>query len=402
MGLFFNWRRTKAADATTAEHEVMHARQTYPFYIKAPMVVIGIYLFFYILFLLQDILVPFAFAGLIAILLNPVYNRLQKWRVNKILAISLTILLAILVVAMVLLFLSSQIVQFGDMLPQLKAKTLSLLHEVQTWLSSRFGISTQKQMNMLNEAMNSSKAYIGSTLNTVFGMLSFFVLIPLYVFLLLFYKPLILNFIFEVFREDNQEQVAEILQETKSAVQSYVVGLMIEMSIVAVLNSVALLILGVKYAVLLGVIGAILNVVPYIGGVIAILLPVLMSFVTKDGFTTPILIVVSYTVIQFLDNNVIVPRVVSSKVSVNALISVLVVLLGGTLWGVSGMFLSIPFVAVLKIICDRIEELKPWGKLLGDKMPARPPRLVVNPEETDDTPEGRAALQQEQEEKRES
>jgi predicted PurR-regulated permease PerM len=397
MGLFFNWRRNKAADATS-EQEVVHARQTYPFYIKAPMVVIGIYLFFYILFLLQDILVPFAFAGLIAILLNPVYNRLQKWKINKIVAISLTILLAVLVVAIVLLFLSSQIVQFGDMIPQLKAKTLSLLHEVQTWLSERFGISTQKQINMLNEAMNSSKAYIGSTLNTVFGMLSFFVLIPLYIFLLLFYKPLILNFVFEVFKEDSQEQVAEILQETKSAVQSYVVGLMIEMSIIAVLNSAALLILGVKYAVLLGVIGAILNVVPYIGGVIAILLPVLMSFVTKDGFTTPILIVVSYTVIQFLDNNVIVPRVVSSKVSVNALISVLVVLLGGTLWGVSGMFLSIPFVAVLKIIFDRIEELKPWGKLLGDKMPAHPPRLVVNPEETDDTAEGRAALQQEDEE----
>ncbi len=397
MGLFFNWRRNKATD-TTAEHEVMHARQTYPFYIKAPMVIIGIYLFFYILFLLKDIIVPFAFAGLIAILLNPVYNRLQKWKINKIVAISLTILLAVLVVAIVLLFLSSQIVQFGDMMPQLKAKTLSLLHDVQVWLSDRFGISTQKQINMLNEAMNGSKAYIGSTLNTVFGMLSFFVLIPLYVFLLLFYKPLILNFVFEVFKEDSQEQVAEILQETKSAVQSYVVGLMIEMSIVAVLNSVALLILGVKYAILLGVIGAILNVVPYIGGVIAILLPVLMSFVTKDGFTTPVLIVVAYTVIQFLDNNVIVPRVVSSKVSVNALISVLVVLLGGTLWGVSGMFLSIPFVAVLKIIFDRIEELKPWGKLLGDKMPARPPRLVVNPEETDDTPEGRAALRAEEEE----
>ena len=398
MGLFFNWRRNKETDATAAGQEVMHARQTYPFYIKAPMIVIGIYLFFYILFLLRDILVPFAFAGLIAILLNPVYNRLQKWKVNKILAISLTILLAVMVIAIVLLFLSSQIVQFGDMLPQLKAKTLSLLHEVQVWLSDRFGISTQKQINMLNEAMNGSKAYIGSTLNTVFGMLSFFVLIPLYVFLLLFYKPLILNFIFEVFKEDSQEQVAEILQETKSAVQSYVVGLMIEMSIIAVLNSVALLILGVKYAVLLGVIGAILNVVPYIGGVIAILLPVLMSFVTKDGFTTPVLIVVAYTVIQFLDNNVIVPRVVSSKVSVNALISVLVVLLGGTLWGVSGMFLSIPFVAVLKIICDRIEELKPWGKLLGDKMPLHPSRLVVNPEETDDTAEGRAAQQQEQEE----
>lgn len=387
MGLFFNWNRNNTGE--TGGQEMVSARQTYPFYIKAPMVIIGIYLFFYILFLLQDIIVPFAFAGLIAILLNPVYNRFQKWKMNKILAIILTILIAVIVLAAVMLFLSSQIAQFGEMIPQLKAKSMSLLHELQAWLSARFGISTQKQMSMVNEAMNNSKAYVGQTLNTVFGMLSFFVLIPLYVFLLLFYKPLILNFIFEVFDEDNSHQVAEILQETKSAVQSYIVGLMIETSIIAVLNSAALLILGVKYAILLGVIGAILNLIPYIGGVIAIALPVLMSIITKDGFTTPLLIVGAYTVIQFADNNIIVPRVVSSKVSVNALISILVVLLGGTLWGVSGMFLSIPFVAVLKIIFDRIDELKPWGKLLGDKMPVNPPRPVVNKEEAEDTPENR-------------
>lgn len=380
MGLFFS-RKKRRNVAGEEEQQVIRAHQTYPFYIKAPMVIIGIYLFFYIMFLLQDILVPFAFAGLIAILLNPLYNKFQHWKINKIVAISLTILIAILVLAGILFFLSSQIVQFGEMIPQLKEKTVSLLDDVQRWLSGTFNISIEKQMKMVNDAINGSKAYLGQTLNTVFGILSFFVLIPLYVFLLLFYKPLILNFIFEIFEEDNEEQVAEILQETKSAVQSYIVGLMIEASIIAVLNSAALLILGVKYAILIGVIGAILNLIPYIGGVVAILLPVLISFVTKDGYTTPILIIAAYTVIQFLDNNVIVPRVVSSKVSVNALISILVVLLGGTLWGFSGMFLSIPFVAVLKIIFDHIEELKPWGKLLGDKMPVNVPRLVVNKEE---------------------
>lgn len=394
MGIFFNWKRNK--DNTPDEGGLMSAKHTYPFYIKAPMVIIGIYLFFYILFLLQDIIVPFAFAGLIAVLLNPLYNKLQQWRVNKIVAICITILVAILVLGAVLFFLSAQIAQFGEMIPQLKAKSMSLLHQAQSWLSSSFGISTEKQMTMVNEAMNNSKAYLGATINTVFGMLGVFVLIPLYVFLLLYYKPLILNFIFEVFEEDNSDQVAEILQETKSAVQSYIVGLMIETSIIAVMNSAALLILGVKYAILLGVIGAILNLIPYIGGVVAILLPVLMSFVTKDGFTTPLLIVGAYTLIQFVDNNIIVPRVVSSKVSVNALISIIVVLLGGTLWGVSGMFLSIPFVAVLKIIFDRIDELKPWGKLLGDKMPAHPNRSVVNAAEAGDTDAGDKEQEKEQ------
>jgi predicted PurR-regulated permease PerM len=161
------------------------------------------------------------------------------------------------------------------------------------------------------------------------------------------------------------------LAKTKGAVQSYVSGLLIETLLVAVLNSVALLILGVDYAIMLGAIGALLNLVPYIGGIIAIALPVLMALITKDGYTTPLLIVGAYSVIQFIDNNLIVPKVVSSKVSVNALVSIVIVLLGNALWGVSGMFLSIPFIGVLKIIFDQIDELNPWGKLLGTKMPTK-------------------------------
>jgi predicted PurR-regulated permease PerM len=381
---FFSFMKQNSKHDGQAKISVQR-QKIYPFYIKAPLVLIGLYLLFYILFLLQDIFVPFSFAGLVAILLNPIYNRFEKWRFPKIIAICLTLLIAIIVLAGILLFLSTQIIQFGDMLPVLKQKSIGLLGDAQQWVSHKFNIPLDKQMKMINQALNNSKAYLGQTINTVFGIVSYFVLIPLYVFLLLFYKPLLLNFIFEVFREDNKSQVAEILQETKSAVQSYIVGLMIEAVIIAILNSVALLILGIKYAILIGVIGAILNVIPYIGGVIAIAIPVLISFVTKnDGLTTPLLIVGSYTVIQFVDNNIIVPRVVSSKVSVNALISIIIVLLGGTLWGFGGMFLSIPFIAVLKIIFDRVDELKPWGKLLGEKMPEHVPIQVVMPEEQGD------------------
>ena len=143
------------------------------------------------------------------------------------------------------------------------------------------------------------------------------------------------------------------------------------MLIVAAMNSTALLLLGVKYAVLIGCIGAILNLIPYLGGIIAIALPVLMATVTKDGYSTQLGVIGAYIVIQFIDNNVLVPRIVSSKVQINALMSIIVVLLGNQLWGLSGMFLSIPFIAVLKIIFDRIDDLKPWGKLLGDNVPTR-------------------------------
>jgi predicted PurR-regulated permease PerM len=248
-----------------------------------------------------------------------------------------------------------------------------IIGELQQWLRNDFGVTTQKQVQFFREALNGGKALLGRTLGSALGTLGLMLLVPVYVFLILFYKSLILCFLYDVFADEYSEKVRDVLNQTKTAIQSYMVGLLLEAVIVAVLNSTALLILGVDYAILLGVIGAILNMLPYIGGLIAIALPVLIATATTDGFSTQLGIIIAYVIIQFIDNNILVPRIVSSKVQINALFSILVVLLGGALWGIAGMFLSIPIVAIIKIVFDRIDELKPWGKLLGDEVPTRHP-----------------------------
>ena len=343
----------------------------YPYYIKATVTLFGVMLFVYCLYAMQDIIVPLAFAAVVAILLNPLCNRLQKRKVPRILAIIITLLLAFIFIGTIMYFLSSQIARFSDSFPMLKEKYHSIQGQIVHWLQNTYGISIQKQTEMLNQGLEKGKAFLGQTVTTLLGTIGFLFLIPVYVFLFLFYKPLILNFLYEVFAEENSKQVSDILNQTKSSIQSYMVGLLLEALVVAVLNSTALLILGVKYAILIGVIGALLNMIPYLGGLIAIALPVLMATVTKDGYTTQLGVIGAYIFIQFIDNNILVPRIVSSKVQINALISIVAVLLGGSLWGVSGMFLCIPFVAILKIIFDRIDGLKPWGKLLGDEVPTR-------------------------------
>lgn len=348
----------------------MQTRQ-YPFYLKSTLVLFGIVLLTYCLINLRDILVPIAFAVVFSILLNPLTNRFRKMGMSHVFSIIISMLIAIVIVGGILYFLSSQIIGFGDNLPVIKSKFASILHQLQQWLQVKFGLSITKQVQLLNEAMNNSKAIVGQTVGTAIGTLGVVFLLPVYIFLLLFYKTLILNFLYEVFSEENTKQVGDILTQTKTAIQSYMVGLLIEALIVAILNSAALMILGVDYAILIGVIGAILNMIPYIGGIIAILIPILMATITKDGFSTQIGVIIAYAVIQFIDNNILVPRIVSSKVQINALFSILVVLLGNGLWGVPGMFLSIPAIAILKIIFDRIDDLKPWGKLLGDEVPTR-------------------------------
>jgi predicted PurR-regulated permease PerM len=343
----------------------------YPFYLKSTVIMFGLILLVYIFSQLADVFVPIAYSLFIAILLNPLSNWLEIKRVPKALAISITLLLASIVIAGLFYFLSTQIIQFADSLPVLKQKFAAISVDAKDWVATTFGYSIQKQNQLIKEAMDNSHSLLGSTLGSVIGVFGLILIIPVYVFLILYYKTLLLNFFYEVFSEENSKRVADVLHETKAAIQSYIIGLLIEMIIVAALNSMALILLGVKYGILIGVIGAILNLVPYLGGIIAIALPVLMATVTKDGYTTQLGVIVAYLVIQFIDNNILVPRIVSSKVQINALISIIVVLLGNMLWGLSGMFLSIPFIAVLKIIFDRIDGLKPWGKLLGDTVPTR-------------------------------
>jgi len=340
----------------------------YPFYFKSTIILLGIVLLVSILSGLRDIMVPLAFAMLLSILLNPLCEWFRRRKIPHSLAILLSMLIALIIIGSILYFISAQMASFGDEMPLLKKRSIELFFNFQRWVKNSMGINMQKQQQMLDEAAAALKTLAGHTLGTVIGSLSIIALLPVYTFLFLYYKKLILNFLFEVFEEENSAEVREVLHQTKGAVQNYMIGLLIEGFIVATLNSIALLLLGVKYAILLGVLGAIVNVLPYIGGILAILFPVIIATITNDGIHTQLGIVISYIVIQFIDNHFLIPVIVSSRVRINALISIVVVLLGAALWGLSGMFLSIPFTGVMKILFDRIPELKPWGNLLGTEI----------------------------------
>ena len=343
--------------------------KSYPFYIKSTVILFGLVLLTYIFYYLSDILIPLAFSLMLAILLNPLSVRLEKWRMPRALSIAISLLAAFIIFGSIGYFLFSQMINFSDEIPVLQKKLHELLGQVKQWLDNQMGMNVKKQNEFLQDVQANAKPLVGRTVGTVLGVFAMIFLIPVYTFLFMFYKTLLLNFFYESFDDNHSKEVGLILRQTKGAVQSFMLGLLLEALVVAILNSTALLLLGVKYAILLGVLGALLNILPYIGGLIAILLPVLIATVTKDGYNTQIGIVIAYLVIQFIDNNFLVPYLVSSKVKINALVSIVVVLLGGALWGIPGMFLSIPFIGVLKIVFDRVPELKSWGKLLGDEVP---------------------------------
>ncbi len=151
-------------------------------------------------------------------------------------------------------------------------------------------------------------------------------------------------------------------------IQNYLVGLSIEAVIVAVLNGIGLIALGIPYAILLAILSALLNVVPYIGILFASALTILIALAMKSA-TAALSVFILFLVVQFIDNQFVLPKIVAGRVSVNPLISIMVVFAGGVLWGIPGMFLAIPVTAILKVVFDRVESLKPIGLLLGDTIP---------------------------------
>ncbi|MBA2248655.1 MAG: AI-2E family transporter [Chitinophagaceae bacterium] len=351
----------------------------WPFYAKLTILVILMYLIFYGFFIGQHIFLPLGFAFLFSVLLRPLEKRFLKWRVPKLLSIIITIVIGILCLAGLIMFLSHQISSFVKDVPAVKENLAGLWDKIQQWLLQTFHISQEQQKNLIDKAAKDTMSNIKpvGTIGAITGSLATLILIPVYVFLFLYYRAHLLRFVSEIFDSKHSARVEEVIHEIRYVMQHYITGLLTETTIVAVLNVAGLILIGAPYALLLGIISAILNLIPYIGGLIAVVLTALITFSNTGSVTKLIWSVVIFLIVQLIDNNFLVPRVIASKIKLNALISIVGVLIGGALCGIGGMFLSLPLIAVCKVIFDRVDELKPWGKLLGDDIPSANFRILL-------------------------
>ena len=350
---------------------MMDREVKFPVYAKTTLIIIGLIAFFSILYIAQSIIVPLVFATIIAIVLHPVVNILLRIKINRIVAISIVLVVTFLIILLFSALIFRQIQQFSDSWPIISEKFTVIINQTITDAAAFYDINPQSIHTWIAtaevELYTWGSAAIGQTLVILGNGLVVLFLIPVYVFMILLYQPLLHDFIFKLFDKSKQKKAHQIVTQTKVVIQRYLIGLIFEFIIVAALNTVALIILGIKYPILLGIIGALLNIIPYLGGIISVFLYAVVALVTKSPEYV-LYVVGAYSIIQFIDNNYIVPVIVASKVKINALFSVIVVIVGNALWGISGMFLSIPLLAIIKLLCDNIDPLKPWGFLLGDNM----------------------------------
>lgn len=343
-----------------------------PLYAKVTIFLVGLFALIAMLYIARNIIVPLLFATITAILINPVVDLLVRIKFNRILAIAVVMVLTFLILFAIVSLVITQINRLSESWPGFVEKFTEMINENISDAAAYFDKDPQKIHQWISntkaEIMSSSTAAIGKTLVIVSNGLIILFLLPVYIFLILFYQPIILEFLHRLFGSENKNRITGMINQIKTVIQRYLLGLVIEAAIIAAMNSSALFVLGIEYALLIGIFGALLNMIPIIGGVVAVAVPMLVALVSKPPVYA-LYVLILYYIIQLIDNNFIVPKIVASKVKINALFSIIVVIAGNALWGIPGMFLSIPLLAIVKLICDQVESLKPVGFLLGDTMP---------------------------------
>ena len=341
---------------------------TTPFYKRFTYILVSLSLLGAILYIGQGILKPVLFAILLSVLLLPVVNFFRRIKLNRFVSILITLLISSAAILGILYFISRQVFSFLDDFDGIQKRLDVLYTSLQLWVKNEFGVTIAKQDEYIHdtgEKLDTSRI-VGRTFVSITAVLSYLVFLPIYTFLILYYKDLIKKFLIAAFSTTSQNKVREILLESRSVSHRYIVGLLIEMLVVFVLNAIGFVILGIQYAFFLALVAALLNLVPYIGMLVANIFCMVITFVlSEDGYDV-LWVGAILAAVQFLDNNFLMPLIVGSKVKINALVTLLGVLVGGALCGISGMFLSIPGLAVLKVIFDRVDSLKPYGLMLGE------------------------------------
>lgn len=340
-----------------------------PFYARLPLILLSIVLLLFLLYVGQGVFIPLFFAIYISFLLYPLAAFLER-RVHCSRSVSslLSVLAFIIVLAGFLYLITYQLLLFSPDIPVLQTRFNEWLTETQHWVSKEYNIDSSLQMEYVNRTMNDILSNAG---NMVSGLLVdvsvivfWIVIIFIYTYFLLHHRRLILHFIISLFPENNSQKVSGVVMETRSVGNNYLVGLFIEFIVMAVANSVAFAIMNVPYWMLLGILAAGLNFIPYIGIVVATVMVLLVCMMHSSVLLAFQAGGVLF-ILHILDANILLPRVVGHKMQMNALVTIISVLVGGAIWGVAGMFLSIPISATLKIIFEHVDGLKPWAVIMG-------------------------------------
>ena len=318
----------------------------------------------------KTLFIPLSFSLLISFILYPVCKWMETKGINKGLSISISLFFVTILAGAIIYLLVAQLMEFFNEWQLLKSKLIDAVTQISIFITERFGISDEKQAGFLKTTIDNSGSEAFSLLrNTAYSLSeSFFYLlmIPVFSALILYHRKLLSKALYHIFPKEKKNVIHEILVETIHAYYNFIKGMLVVYLIVGILNSVGLAIIGIPHPFLFGFIASILTFIPYVGIMISSLLPITVSWITYNSIWYPLGVILVFSIVQVLEAYIIFPFAVGSRLKINTLVIIIMIIVGGILWGAAGMILFIPFISIVKLIADRTPSLKTLSVLLGD------------------------------------
>lgn len=314
------------------------------------------------LILTKDIVLPIAFGTIFSVVLLPVAKRIER-KTGRIFSIIIVLVGTLILIGLLFWFVVTQLTNLVETLPDLEEKFSVFINSISDSIDQQLNISSHEQLQIAKDGLKNISSFAAEWLLSTSYFAYFFVQLPIYIFLFLFYRDRFKQFLLTIQPRSDLRWTGDI----QGVVRSYISGLSLVVFIAGVLNSIGLLILGIDHAIFFGFLSGMLTMIPYIGITIGAALPTLMALLTKDSSWYAVGVIAIHAFVQFLEGNFITPKITGSRISVNALAAILALLVGGKIWGIAGMILAVPAVGILKIVLSYSTPLKSLVILLGDE-----------------------------------
>lgn len=353
-----------------------------PLTVKRSVELLGLYVIVLMIANANMVIMPLLMAFFFGLVLMPAFRFFRRLKVPEVLAVFFPIFLLTIITAAVVWLFSDRVTLLLSDLPQIEHNTALHLDHLSMWISRSFGFEPKDQLKFITEQsgkfFSTLEGLVKGALGSLTNAVIFFGLLPVYIYLVMFYRNIFLKFILLWFAPQQRQNVSESVHEIERMVKSYLIGLAIQFTYITVLLGGLLAIFGIKHALLIGLLFAFLNLIPYLGALIGNILGVLITLASSENLADILIVLGAITAVQFLDNNILMPRIVGGQVKINALVSIVGIIAGGAMAGISGMFLAMPVLSILKVIFDRSENYKQWGVILGAERPEQSPLSDVS------------------------
>ncbi|QNL47933.1 AI-2E family transporter [Olivibacter sp. SDN3] len=335
---------------------------------RASYQLLFIILGFLILYFGKPFLFPVAFAGVLATLMIGLTNKMEGRGIKRSLSSLIAVLIIVVAIAAILALLAWRLRDFSEGITGMKDSLLNVFENLKKWIDNTLGISADQQEDLVKQTEKSTgdtadmlMAFVSGTTDVLVKTL----LVLVYTFLFLLYRSRIKNFILKLVADSDKLKTEKIITRSVHVSKHYLSGLAVMIAILWVLYGIGFSIVGIQNALFFAILCGLLEIVPFIGNLTGTSVTVL-AVVTQGGGTEMIIgVILVYGLVQFIQTYILEPLVVGDQVNINPLFTILALVLGELIWGIGGMVLALPLLGMVKIICDHIPTLKPFGYLIG-------------------------------------